>query len=140
MPFWWQTAVAQIAIQNPTGAGPTIASIAASGTGITNGSGDLNAGKLVTLTVNFSATVTVNTGGGTPTLALNDGGTASYTGGSGGTALTFSYTVAAGQTTSDLAIRSGERRPMMIANRAIDAYRKKYCPVDRWWGRSYGIV
>ena len=103
---WWQTAVAQIAIQKPTGAGPTIASIAAFGTGITNGSGDLNAGKVVTLTVNFSAAVTVNTSGGTPSLALNDGGTASYTGGSGSTALTFSYTVAAGQNTADLIISS----------------------------------
>ena len=31
---------------------------------------------------------------GTPTLSLNDGGTATYTGGSGTGALTFSYTVA----------------------------------------------
>ena len=36
---------------------------------------------------------------GTPTLTLNDGGTATYTGGSGTNALTFSYTVAAGQNT-----------------------------------------
>ena len=36
--------------------------------------------------------------GGTPTLTLNDGGTATYTGGSGTNALTFSYTVAAGRT------------------------------------------
>ncbi len=41
--------------------------------------------------------------GGTPTLTLNDGGTATYTGGSGTNALTFSYTVAAGQNTADLA-------------------------------------
>ena len=41
--------------------------------------------------------------GGTPTLTLNDGGTATYTGGSGTNALTFSYTVAAGQNTSALA-------------------------------------
>ncbi|WP_354140419.1 alkaline phosphatase family protein, partial [Bradyrhizobium sp. LB11.1] len=84
----------------------TIASIATSGTGITSGAGDLNAGKVVTLTVNFSAAVTVNTAGGTPRLALNDGGTASYTGGSGGTALTFSYTAAAGQNTADLIVSS----------------------------------
>jgi hypothetical protein len=88
------------------GSAATIASIAASGTGVTNGTGDLNAGKLVMLTVNFSAAVTVNTAGGTPRLALNDGGTASYTGGSGGTALTFSYTVAAGQNTADLIVSS----------------------------------
>src|SRR5262249_61348128 len=39
----------------------------------------------------------------TPTLSLNDGGTATYTGGSGTNALTFSYTVAAGQNTAALA-------------------------------------
>ena len=41
--------------------------------------------------------------GGTPTLTLNDGGTATYTSGSGTNALTFSYTVAAGQNTACLA-------------------------------------
>ena len=41
--------------------------------------------------------------GGTPTLTLNDGGTATYTSGSGTTALTFTYTVAAGQNTPALA-------------------------------------
>lgn len=103
---WWQTSVARIAIQGSAATPPTVSSIVASGTGITGGAGDLNAGKVVTLTVNFSAAVTVNTTGGTPTLALNDGATASYTGGSGGTALTFSYTVAAGQNTADLVISS----------------------------------
>ena len=81
-----------------------ISSIASSGTGITGGSGDLNAGQAVTLTVNFSAAVTVNTTGGTPTLTLNDGGAATFVGGSGTTALTFSYTVAAGQNTPDLIV------------------------------------
>ena len=61
---------------------PTVASVATSGTGITNGNGDLNAGHVVTLTLNMSEAVTV--AGGTPTLTLNDGGTATYTGGSGG--------------------------------------------------------
>jgi hypothetical protein len=103
---WWQTSVAQIAIQNIAATAPTVTSIAASGTGITNGTGDLNASKVVTLTVNFSAAVTVNTTGGTPTLTLNDSGTATYTGGSGTTALTFSYAVQAGQNTSDLIVSS----------------------------------
>jgi hypothetical protein len=85
---------------------PVVSSIVTSGTGITNGNGDLNAGKVVTLTVNFSAPVTVNTAGGSPTLALNDSGTAAYTGGSGTSALTFSYTVAAGQNTPDLVVSS----------------------------------
>src|SRR5260370_567537 len=83
---------------------PTVSSVVASGAGITNGNGDLNAGKVVTLTVAFSEAVTVNTSGGTPTLALNDGGAATYTGGSGSNSLIFSYTVAAGQNTSDLTV------------------------------------
>jgi hypothetical protein len=83
---------------------PTVSSVVASGAGITNGNGNLNAGKVVTLTVAFSEAVTVNTSGGTPTLALNDGGVATYTGGSGSNSLTFSYTVAAGQNTSDLTV------------------------------------
>ena len=74
---------------------PTVSSLVES-----PASGDLNAGKTVTLTLNLSEAVTVASG--TPTLTLNDGGTATYTGGSGSTALTFSYTVASGQNTSDL--------------------------------------
>src|SRR6185437_8070754 len=66
-------------------------------------SGDLGVSKSVTLTLNISEAVTVNTTGGTPTLTLNDGGVATYTGGSGTAALTFGYTVAAGQNTSGLA-------------------------------------
>src|SRR5207245_1416469 len=77
---------------------PTVASLVASGTGITAGAGDLGVGKVVTLTLNLSEAVTV--AGGTPTLTLNNGGTATYTGGSGSNALTFSYTVGAGQTTA----------------------------------------
>ena len=81
---------------------PTVSSVATSGTGITAGNGDLNAGDTVTLTVNLSEAVTVT--GGTPTLTLNDGGIATYSGGTGSTTLTFSYTVAAGQNTADLAV------------------------------------
>src|SRR4029077_12549608 len=66
-------------------------------------SGDLNAGQTVTLTLDMSKVATVNTAGGTPTLMLNDGTTATYTGGSGTNALVFSYTVAAGQNTAALA-------------------------------------
>ena len=47
-------------------------------------------GNTITLTLKLSSAVTVS---GTPTLSLNDGGTATYTGGSGTNALTFSYTV-----------------------------------------------
>ena len=64
--------------------------------------GRSDAGQVVTLTVNLTEAVTV--ANGTPTLTLNDGGTATYSGGSGTNALTFSYTVAAGQNTPDLAV------------------------------------
>ena len=76
--------------------GPTLSSIVE-----TPSSSDLNAGKTVTLTLNFSEVVSV--AGGRPTLTLNDGGIATYTSGSGSKALTFTYKVAAGQNTSDLA-------------------------------------
>ncbi len=93
---------------------PTVSSVTASGSGVTNGSGDLDAGHVITLTVNLSGAVTV---AGTPTLTLNDGGTAIYTGGSGTDALTFSYTVLAGQNTSDLAVTAVN----LIAARVTDA-------------------
>src|SRR6202035_4557145 len=81
---------------------PTVASVVASGTGITAGAGDLPAGSVVTLTVNLNSAVTVS--GGVPKLTLNDGGTATYASGSGTSALTFTYTVAAGQNTPDLMV------------------------------------
>ena len=83
---------------------PALASIATSGAGITTGSGDLNAGDAVTLTVAFSEAVVV--AGGTPTLVLSDGGTATYTGGSDSSVLSFTHTVQAGQNTADLAVAS----------------------------------
>ena len=83
----------------PTG---TVLYWALSGTGITAGAGFLKAGSVVTFTVNTSENVTIS--GGTPTLSLSSGGSASYTGGSGTTALTFSYTVGATDNTSDLTI------------------------------------
>ena len=62
-------------------------------------SGDIGLGKTVTVTLDFSKAVTVK---GAPKLTLNDGGTATYTSGSGTAALTFTYTVSAGQNTADL--------------------------------------
>src|SRR5579862_9623346 len=56
--------------------------------------------------VEFSAVVNVNTSGGIPALNLNDGGKATYTSGSGTNTLTFTYVVAAGQNTPDLAARA----------------------------------
>ncbi|MGE4503495.1 MAG: DUF4347 domain-containing protein, partial [Thiomicrospira sp.] len=76
---------------------PTITNVAlTSALGIENDF--LNEGDTVTATVTFSEAVDVT---GTPQLALNIGGTtvqANYAGGTGTTALTFSYTILAGQT------------------------------------------
>ena len=95
---------------------PAISSIAESPS-----SGDLNAGKTVTYTINMSENVTVNTAGGTPTLTLNDGGTATYTSGSGTSALTFSYTVAAGQNTPDLMVTAVNLNGATISDGAGNA-------------------
>jgi hypothetical protein len=76
---------------------PTVSSLAI--TSATNApNGILNAGDVVTVTVNMSEATTVT---GTPQLALNIGGTivqATYAGGTGTTALTFNYTILANQT------------------------------------------
>ena len=88
-----------------TGTGTTTGSTGTSPaiTGISNSpaTGDLNAGNTVALTLTFSENVAV--AGGAPTLTLNDGGTATYASGSGTSALTFNYTVAAGQNMAALA-------------------------------------
>ena len=97
---------------------PTVSSVTPAGIGISNGNGDLNAGHVVTLTLTMSEAVTVNTNGGAPTLTLNDGGSATYTGGSGSNVLTFSYTVAAGQNTSDLAVSSINLNGGMVTDQA----------------------
>jgi hypothetical protein len=104
------TAVVTGAATNPAGTlqidttASTVSSVATSGTGITSGTGVLNAGKVVTFAVNFNENVIVTTTGGTPTLTLNDGGTATYVSGSGTSALAFNHTVAAGQNTADLTV------------------------------------
>ncbi len=70
------------------------------------GSSDLNAGQMVTLTVTLSKPVTVDTTGGIPTLALDDGGTATYSGFTAPNTLTFTYVVAAGENSSNLTVTS----------------------------------
>jgi len=66
--------------------------------------GTIATGKTVKIKLNMSENVTVATGAGSPTLLLNDGGTATYTSGSGTNALTFTYTVPANQGTADLQV------------------------------------
>ncbi|WFU79160.1 Ig-like domain-containing protein [Bradyrhizobium sp. CIAT3101] len=96
------------AVSNPAGTlridttNPMVMSVSASGAGITAGSGVVGVGGVVNLTLKLSEAVTVT--GGTPTLKLNDGGTATYVSGSGSDTLIFKYTVAAGQRTKDLAV------------------------------------
>jgi hypothetical protein len=82
---------------NVDGSNPSITNVNAS-----TADGSYGAGQTITLTVTFSSPVNVDTTNGTPTLALDGGGNATYTGGSGGTTLTFSYTVGAGQNSADL--------------------------------------
>jgi autotransporter-associated beta strand protein len=77
---------------------PTVASIMAT---TDNHATDLNAGHLVTITVATSEAVTVT---GTPTLQLNDNEVATYSSGSGTNALTFTYTVQAGDNVADLQV------------------------------------
>ena len=82
----------------------TVSTVAiSSASGVQNST--LNAGDTVTVTASFSEAVTVT---GTPQLALTIGGTtvqASYAGGTGTAALTFTYTILAGQTdTNGLAV------------------------------------
>jgi hypothetical protein len=77
----------------------TVSSVTAS-----PGTSDLNAGKVVTLTLALSKAVNVVTTGGTPSLSLNGGGVANYVSGSGTASLVFGYTVGAGQNTADLAV------------------------------------
>ena len=65
----------------------------------TTANGTYGVGSVITITVGWSEPVVVT---GTPQLALNSGGTASYSSGSGTSTLTFTYTVAAGQNSSRL--------------------------------------
>jgi len=76
----------------------------ASTTSVTNvtsstANGTYRVGQAISIQVSFGAAVTVT---GTPQLALNSGGTASYSSGSGSTTLTFNYTVGAGDSSAHL--------------------------------------
>jgi uncharacterized repeat protein (TIGR02059 family) len=80
--------------------GPTV-------TGVTSLSpnGNYALGATVSIQVSFSEAVTVTTSGGTPTLTVETGATdraVNYASGSGSSSLTFTYTVQAGDISSDL--------------------------------------
>ena len=83
---------------------PSVQSVTTSGPDIAAGSGDLDAGHTVTFGLTMNEAVNVDTTHGVPTLSLNDNGVATYSGGSGTSLLTFTYTVATGENTPDLAI------------------------------------
>jgi probable HAF family extracellular repeat protein len=76
---------------------PTVTKVLASPS-----AGDLNAGNIVSITLDMSEPVTVK---GTPTLALNDGGIATYDlAASTSTSLVFDYLVSAGENTTALQV------------------------------------
>jgi FKBP-type peptidyl-prolyl cis-trans isomerase len=61
--------------------------------------GTYSAGATIQITATFNKAVVVT---GTPKIALNSGGTANFSSGSGSTTLTFTYTVGAADVTADL--------------------------------------
>ncbi|MQP75012.1 adhesin, partial [Stenotrophomonas sp. MYb238] len=82
------------------GVAPTVSGVTSSTT-----NGTYKAGDAISIQVNFSEAVTVNTGGGTPQLVLETGATdraVGYSSGSGTSTLTFNYTVQAGDSSADL--------------------------------------
>ncbi len=99
---------------------PTVSSVVASGAGIILGNGDISANAMVTFTLSLSEAVSVDTTQGSPTLMLDDGGTATYAGGSGN-ALTFTYTVASGETSPDLQVTKFNLGSAVISDTAGNA-------------------
>ena len=65
-------------------------------------SGSYKASVVIPVTVTFNKIQIVNVTGGTPTLAMGPGTSATYVSGSGSAALIFNYIVVAGQTSADL--------------------------------------
>jgi hypothetical protein len=86
----------QLQIKVPTGL--TVSSISAT---TPNGSTILNSGDIVSINLVTSEVVYVS---GQPTLQLNDGNVAYYTGGSGTNSLSFSYNIAPQDNTPDLMV------------------------------------
>lgn len=87
-----------IAVTDVDDTGPLVTSVTSS-----KGDGSYKAGEVISIQVTFNEVVTVS--GGTPGLVLETGSTdqtASYSSGSPGTTLNFTYTVQAGDSSSDL--------------------------------------
>ncbi|CAA2100582.1 Metallopeptidase AprA [Methylobacterium bullatum] len=83
---------------------PTVLTVSVSGAGITDGSGTLVTGQIVSFTLAMSEAVIVSNGGAL-VLTLSNGTTALYSQEkSTGTSLVFDYTVLVDQISSDLAI------------------------------------
>ena len=95
---------------------PTVTALTASPSDAT-----LQVGQAVSFTIGLSEAVTVNTTDGEPTLTLSDGATATYVSGSDTDALTFSYTVAAGQASPDLAVTGVDLNGSTITDAAGNA-------------------
>ncbi|MFO0910377.1 MAG: hypothetical protein U0794_18865 [Isosphaeraceae bacterium] len=96
-----------ITLTNPDGQavtvnnGLTIQAISTTVSNVTStaANGTYGAGALIPITITFTSPVFVS---GTPTLALNSGGIATFNSGSGTSTLMFNYLVAAGQSSADL--------------------------------------
>ena len=82
----------------------------------------------------MSEVVTVT--GGVPTLSLNNGGVATYSGGSGSTALTFSYTINPGDDTGDLAVTGTSLNGATVSDGAGNSGQQR--PTARQLGQTFG--
>jgi hypothetical protein len=80
-------------------------------------SGTYTTGAVISISVNFSNPVTVI---GSPLLALNSGGTASYASGSGTSALVFTYTVASPQSTLGLGLDASSTTALTLNGGSIE--------------------
>ncbi|WP_448191403.1 beta strand repeat-containing protein [Azospirillum sp. sgz301742] len=94
---------------------PTTVTVTVTGVTSSTTDGTYKVGDSITISVSFSEAVAVT---GSPTLALNTGRTATYAGGAGTSALTFTYTVQNGDTTADLDYSSTAALSGTIANTA----------------------
>ncbi|EJM98609.1 Ig-like domain-containing protein [Herbaspirillum sp. YR522] len=90
-------AVASTAAVRVDGLDPTMVDVA-----VANGGGGYGAGSVITVVVTFDRPVSVDTFGGQPSFALNTGGQAIYSGGTGTSTLSFTYTVAPGENAAGL--------------------------------------